>query len=217
MSRLRTLQPALHALLAQFLPCVVGNAQAQLQAVRPDQSAVPPGPPTYLDGVWRSTDGRRFKVEGGRLIALTDYVDVLWQVKKGMVIVADMEQVGPRSFTGHDVGWNIRWTGEIDDQARLQATWHGLLGPVSISFTAESLANLAWFQQATAGYQQAYPLPVYVQPGYPPPAYTAPRQGYRPPPGYAQPGYGQPAHAPPAGGCAHTVYDASRGHYACVQ
>ena len=212
------------------------GATAQLVAARPDQGEVPPGAPLFIDGIWRTDDGRRFKIEGGRMVSLSDYVDIMWQVKKGMVILTDMEQMGPREFTANDPGWKIRWTGELDAQRRLSGTWHGALGPVTLHFRPEVLANVAWFQQATTSYQQ----PGYQQPGYPPPGYGAPAP--YPPPGYAQPGYPQPGYPQPGyppqgypqpgyppqgypqpmpprqgGACAQTVYDVSRGHYVCVQ
>lgn len=209
----------LHAALGLAAVLFGAGAQAQMLAQRPDQGAVLPGPPLYIDGTWRSEDGRRWKMEGGRIIALTDYVDMLWQVKKGMVIIADIEQVGPRSFAGNDIGWKIRWSAEIDEQGRMQSTAHSPLGPVTSTLTPESLANVAWFQRSTAG----YPQPGYPQAGYPQPGYAAP-QPY-PPPGYVQPGYVQPGYVPPpvlapprpVGTCAQTVYDVSRGHYVCVQ
>lgn len=121
-------------------------------ANRPDQASVAPLVPLPIDGVWRVHEiGIVVHINRGRVITLTDYVDVGYQVKYGMVLVRDLVQTGPGAFKGHDPGWNIPVTYQLRADGVLMGTVHSLLGPVPFTLTSIELAVRASFQHAQGG------------------------------------------------------------------
>ncbi len=118
-----------------------------LPANLPDAAAVAPGAPSPVDGVWQSDiGGLRFRFEGGRAIAMQPYTNVLARVSEGQVVVRGLRQEGPRTFVGHAMVENAKWTAEILPDGRMKVTIATFPLPIQHHNAAVELVRPQWFE-----------------------------------------------------------------------
>ncbi|MEM9176534.1 MAG: caspase family protein [Myxococcota bacterium] len=71
----------------------------------PMASEVPPGPPLPIDGVYvLEQNGKRYRVEGGRIFLLEPLVLGPVRTDAGQVTARDLFQTGPTTYHGDDLG-----------------------------------------------------------------------------------------------------------------
>lgn len=77
----------------------------QMDAFLPYSTQVPETEPLAIDGDWKiSTLGKTIRIEKGRAYALDPWTHALTlKIRPNMVIIRDIRQTGPNTFTGQDL------------------------------------------------------------------------------------------------------------------
>lgn len=149
---------ALCAIAVVLASAESASGQAQpVPALLPDKTAVRPGDPMPIDGMWRIDPlSARVRIEGGRIYALDPWVHLLiWQVMPGMVVTRNLERTAPGEYTGDDLPNLGRWVGVLNDNQQLVVDIAGTLGPLHLTLTALQPDDPGAFRRERAAQSEA--------------------------------------------------------------
>ncbi|MGH0037876.1 MAG: caspase family protein [Myxococcota bacterium] len=159
----RTLLDRTRVLAALALAAVGAACAVPLNL--PLASQVPPAEPLAIDGLWRLEENQvLFRVDRGRIVATQGYTAVVLGVKADQVVVRDLRQTGPRTFSGFDLTANGAWEGVVGDDRGLDITLHGALGPVKLRMVPVQLDSEPWLARQLAAQSVVARAPSSVPP-----------------------------------------------------
>lgn len=137
----------------------------------PHISQVPPTNPLSIDGVWTAEfNGAQFRIEKGRIYALTPYSHlVVLPIEKDDVVVRGVRQTGVGQYTGFDMAAQAQWNASLQRDGSL-AVKIGVL--FSTTLRPERLDNGQWHKQELG---RLYGIPASPQPAAPAAAVLRPQ------------------------------------------
>lgn len=129
--------------LAGLLLSVTGGC-ALVPIDLPEPADLAPGQPLPIDGTWRLTvNGVLMRIERGAITATQGYSAGPFRVDAGKVTTRDLRQVGPRSFAGVDVTYDVPWRAELRDDRTILITIESFLPQFYVLEPVEP-ADEAW-------------------------------------------------------------------------
>ncbi|MGA0033816.1 MAG: hypothetical protein ACO3HA_10855 [Burkholderiales bacterium] len=138
------------------LLCVTGimlpldrKAAAQTPANLPMVEQVPAAAPQAVDGTWIiNTIQKKIRIEGGRAWALEPWVHaMLWAIQPDMVVIRNLAQVSPGTYTGDDLPLAGKLTAKLQSDRTIAVTVPTILGVLSYKLLPVELDNAAAYDE----------------------------------------------------------------------
>ncbi len=132
-----------------IVSCVsISTADAQMRALLPDKSEVPPGEPLPIDGVYTlAFNGAKYRFEAGRAYLVTPYTHLfVMQVTPGMVATKDIVRTGPGVYDGYDLPSLGPWRATLQPDGSIKVQIQGKFGPFSSVFAPVEIDDPDWLR-----------------------------------------------------------------------